>query len=364
MKYQSELVSEILEQRGHELSSLHYESECIEQWIEEYKGAYPKLCDYQSEWLNYINENPIGEFPYVTLSDVTDATVNNTVPYAYKSAILTGSTKYRDIDTGEILETFEEGRNLELVSVKMPVLTTVGKNLVDDTVLKTANLSEVSVTDLAPIKVEPNKSYYVGLTLQDGKDASTQYFTAEYKDENGIVVVAKYHNHVISFTEEEAQKIKTINIFTNKKHGYSSAFVEHLWVVESSEATPYEPYKTNILSCLEPVELGSVGEVKDELNLLTQQLTQRTETRPYQEGDELNSEFVTDMTNTRYKLAQEVVKTVELNVTNQDGETLHKIRPIEGTMHLSTDGETIKPSFTGEIPIEAITQNLASFIEE
>ena len=41
-----------------------------------------------------------------------------------KSAILKGSTKYRDIDTGEFLETFEEGRNLELVSVKMPILTT------------------------------------------------------------------------------------------------------------------------------------------------------------------------------------------------------------------------------------------------
>ena len=27
----------------------------------------------------------------------------------------------------------------------------------------------------------------------------------------------------------------------------------------------FEPYKTNILSCNEDVELGSVGEVKDEL---------------------------------------------------------------------------------------------------
>ena len=42
----------------------------------------------------------------------------------FKSAILCGSTKYKDVDTDEILETFEEGRNLELVSVKMPVLTT------------------------------------------------------------------------------------------------------------------------------------------------------------------------------------------------------------------------------------------------
>ena len=97
--------------------------------IEEYKWAYPKLCDYQSEWLNYILEHPIGDFPYETVTTNSTATVNNVVPYAYKSAILKGSTKYRDIDTGEILEAFEEGRNLELVSVKMPVLTATGKNL-------------------------------------------------------------------------------------------------------------------------------------------------------------------------------------------------------------------------------------------
>ena len=38
MKYQSELVKEILDVRGHEKSSLHYESECIETWIKEYEG--------------------------------------------------------------------------------------------------------------------------------------------------------------------------------------------------------------------------------------------------------------------------------------------------------------------------------------
>ena len=79
MKYQSEVIKEIVEARGHKKSSLHYESECAETWIEEAKGAYPKLCDYESEWLNYISilddtgggedpEPPIGEFPYVDLS--------------------------------------------------------------------------------------------------------------------------------------------------------------------------------------------------------------------------------------------------------------------------------------------------------
>ena len=92
INYKSELINKILEERGHEMSALHYESECIETWINEEKGAYPKLTDYESEWLNYIVENPIGEFPYETITDVTDATVNNVVPYAYKSAILKGNT--------------------------------------------------------------------------------------------------------------------------------------------------------------------------------------------------------------------------------------------------------------------------------
>jgi hypothetical protein len=58
-------------------------------------------------------------------------TATDSIEGRSKSAILKGSTKYRDIDTGEFLETFEEGRNLELVSVKMPVLMTTGKNLFD-----------------------------------------------------------------------------------------------------------------------------------------------------------------------------------------------------------------------------------------
>ena len=55
MKYKSELIKEIVGVRGHEKSSLHYES----------------------EWLNYIALNPVGEFPYVILSDVTEAITQN-----------------------------------------------------------------------------------------------------------------------------------------------------------------------------------------------------------------------------------------------------------------------------------------------
>lgn len=45
----------------------------------------------------------------------------NTVDGVCKSAILKGSTKYKDVETGEILDEFDAERNLELVSVKMPL---------------------------------------------------------------------------------------------------------------------------------------------------------------------------------------------------------------------------------------------------
>ena len=48
----------------------------------------------------------------------------NVLDGAFESCVLKGKTKYRDIDTGEILEDFEEGRNLELITVRMPILTT------------------------------------------------------------------------------------------------------------------------------------------------------------------------------------------------------------------------------------------------
>ena len=112
---------------------------------------------------------------------------------------------------------------------------------------------------------------------------------------------------------------------------------------------PYEEnvsgdYKSNILTVNEDVTLRSNESVYDELDLLTGRLTQRID-----ENNEV--------------LAQAVVKTVDLTVVNQDGENV-SLKPIEGTMHLSTSSDTIPPLFSGEIPVEAITQNLASFIGE
>ena len=440
MKYQSELIKEIVDSRGHEMSSLHYESECIETWIEETKGAYPKLCDYESEWLNYIIENPNGVFPYVTITDVTNATVNHVVPYAYKSAILSGNTCYRDIDTGEILESFEEDRNLELVSVKMPVLTTTGKNLFDGKLEKgvidgntgTLSPNDAFVRSVNFIKVQPNKTYVIS-----EKDDSTNFRVYEY---DGNFNYIGYLATKTFTTSSNTSYIKFRTYPKNNDDDVSS--LDFKFMLETGNTiTPYEPYKTNILSTSEDVVLRKVGEVEDTLDLVTGELIQRifketiidySKTSLYDLSDTFIKVRIPLSTSAKidtlgciiaenvpthdnhvaslekfgisnklglynndyhvvyfviekeklqeatlngiktyltqnpitvlYQLATESIKTVDLTVKDENNQPT-TFKPIEGTMHIQTDGQPLKPLLVMEIPVEAITQNLTSFIE-
>ena len=100
MRYESEIIKEIIDTRGHEKSSSHYESECIESWIEEAKGSYPNLGDYQSEWLNSINKNE-GGHTLVNLQQKGTWTINGSgsnqnasYSSALPTSILKPSTKY------------------------------------------------------------------------------------------------------------------------------------------------------------------------------------------------------------------------------------------------------------------------------
>ncbi len=52
----------------------------------------------------------------------------NVLDGAYESCVLKGKTKHIDNDTQEILDTFQDGRNLSLIDVKSPILTNLDAN--------------------------------------------------------------------------------------------------------------------------------------------------------------------------------------------------------------------------------------------
>lgn len=253
-------------------------------------------------------------------------------------------------------------RQIQLISCKMPVLTTIGKNLFDKTKiifdklidLYTGNISDYSLSNMTEfIKVIPNTQYTMSFNFET--NAWTRCFgltEAEHgkyaTDVNGISDKCYFDSSSKKITFTTSPTTKYL-IFM-----FGKGVEESFQFEQGSTATPYEPYKSNILSCLEPVELGSIGEVKDELNLLTQQLTQRTETRPYQDGDELNSEFVTDMTNTRYKLAQDVVKTVDLTTVDQEGNNISKLKTFNDITHIEVKSETaVLPTVSLKVVVDS-----------
>ena len=444
MKYQSELIEEIVDTRGHKESSLHYESECIETWIKEAKGAYPKLCDYESEWLNYISilddtggsedpKPPIGEFPYVVLSDVTEATIDNVVPYAYKSAILKGNTLSAKPLTviGNVESTINADNSVTMIGnggwhhVDYESSNFVG-NKATFVILFSENTVGYDLTyfQFSGFNVENNvintnsfKWYgtITGNTIRFGLKATVQSGSVTFRM---MLLDGDCSNHDISYFEG-MQSVKMPVLTTSNGDGT----------------------KTNILTVNEDVELRGVGNVKDELDLMTGELTQRigevvldennstnfilkgisdntlsfwclhNASSPFvniSKGEDLQTllcDKITRKTNfnedvelihsgtgafvlrilknklqtqdingltlylqsnpitVQYKLATESVKTVDLNIQDQNGKTLSVIKPIEGKMYLSTSSDTIKPLFSGEIPVEAITQNLASFID-
>ena len=487
MKYKSELIKEIVEARGHKKSSLHYESECVETWIEEAKGAYPKLCDYESEWLNYISilddigggedpEPPIGEFPYVVLSDVTEATVDNVVPYAYKSAILKGQTLVNLMQPNFKHWVKNNNEVSPVKATETEIIVDWSKGVSYNHWFTYEDRNEPVFGDM----LKPNTDYTFFVDILEnnptlnglptsgicveiwvwGVRGYTNYCSYISSCKTGIIKfkmnfsrtatsdVTKFGIRVLG-TNSNGEKTIDGGIFRMSKNvlvlegDYTNVDIPYFEGMQSVKmpvltTTNEDGTKSNILTVIEEVELRGIGDVKDTLDCLTGEVVQKvseiiidknTNVMKYQDVEGFNtsgyyvyfpSNFGANTTDficnslpnseatkiqpniapvdeegiainggiIKFRVSNEKgasiedfkkylevnpikliiplvkksVKTVDLSCINEQGESA-TFRPIEGTMHLSTSSDTIKPLFTGEIPVEAIIQNLASFID-
>lgn len=236
-----------------------------------------------------------------------------------------------------------------MTSCKMPVLQTVGKNLFDVNNVISGHITEsagFTPTDNNAKTIDwfyckPNTSYTVS-----GGNRNRWILCNANGEETFIGGVGGNETPTITTLSD------TVKFRCYVGYNAEPIDINNVQLEEGSVATTFESHKTNILTVNEEVELGSVGEVKDELNLLTGQLTQRTETRAYQEDDESNSEVLTDMTNTRYKLPKEVIKTVDLSILDQNGGTQENLHSFaNGQLQVSSEAEnSLLPTVQYEIP--------------
>lgn len=245
--------------------------------VEKIQSRYEFLLAYLIK-----NGGGIGNIDYVLYKfQKEDETLYNTKERPVKSAILKGSTKYKDVETGEILDEFDAERNLELVSVKMPVLTTTGENLFNP---------EKMVVDKGSLygyyKVKDNENIKCTLSLSD-KDTSVELgYVFLGITKTGVNAEGGYDWLVANggvarpSTMSLTSEFNFISIYPNNVDTLNTLTKRFNIQVEYGEVkTAYEPHKSNILTVNEEVELRGIGEgssrVEDELDCLTGEMTER-----------------------------------------------------------------------------------------
>ena len=163
-------------------------------------------------------------------------------------------------------------------SVKMPVLTTVGKNLFDgefelDKYLQkdgTLAASADWATTKNYIRVKPNTTYTQNIRMN-----STIVYVVFY-DKNKNIISAEKGTDLTSTYYSATYTTPNNCYYIKTCYNYSSVGNHLFQIEEGSAATPYEPFKSNILHTPEEVVLRSLPNgVKDTLNLNTGEYVQR-----------------------------------------------------------------------------------------
>lgn len=301
-------------------------------------------------------------------------------------------------------------------SVKLPVLTTTGKNLFDvDNILYNTWVDSTNPNSVGSgntrntldfTKVIPNQTIIAsGLTITGayGYDINKEHVDGIYIQPlitSGMLIPSNVHYIRLTF---------------NNTVDFSNAQLEY-----GTQATTYEPYKTNILSTPKDLELRGIGEVKDELNVTTGELTQRVgeivldgttttilggktsdtiveaiiyfdSSTPKKHNMSTNGisdkvitttshvdtmnyvRFNTGATNyiiygilsnqletadvagvkkylqanpitVQYELATPIIKTVDLNVVDQNNTKIDKIHVFDGTTHVNASSDELTPT--------------------
>ena len=164
-------------------------------------------------------------------------------------------------------------------SVKMPGLTTVGKNLLNPNTYTIGWAVENLIKNDDSFTLDITEGWG-GIQFKDLKLKPNTNYTFKFETNKSTVI------GFAKISGQENQGGKTEFTFTTDNTGLitltieaksptSSITLSNIQLEEGDIATTYEHYKSNILSTPEDLELRGVGKVKDELNVATGELTQR-----------------------------------------------------------------------------------------
>ena len=160
-------------------------------------------------------------------------------------------------------------------SVKMPVLTTTGKNLYSYGDLTINN----PITYIWYYTNGKISSFGSSCKRTDGgnwfylEKGVYSYKSINENIQNNIILVGE--GETLYDSRKEVPSGWYVFRFKTKPESVDYAKISQIQLEKGPNITTYEPYKSTIVSCNEEVELRGIGDVKDELNLTTGELTQR-----------------------------------------------------------------------------------------
>lgn len=320
MNYESNILKRLIDTYG-VVGNPRYISEIIKEFIVQGKERFPNLFTYQADWLAHIDE--FGLNPSYTVSYTGQSIyAPNTLERPVKSAILKGQTLENRVSSydfgGDALlyearffdKPFQKGETITVFVVN-PNVTTIK---VGTFLEESGNWLRDIVYDVSINKkinyIVPKETIvkYVGVVVNNRNDSSGF--------ENSVVVVNGDQSHLnINTYFDGIQGVKMPVLTTSNEDGT----------------------KTNILTVNEDVTLRSNGDVCDELDLLTGKLTQRIG----EDGE---------------VLTQESVKTVDLNILDQNGQNIKQLMSFNGGTHFNTGSAEGSPLPVLSVSVETDLQ--------
>lgn len=241
-------------------------------------GLYLEVMDSEGNYTEYTSEDGV-------------ITVPNTREGAYVTqAKLLGKTKYKDQQTGELLDNWEDGRDLKLESVESPGLTTTGKNLFDMAKTDSGYLTmDDPYTLYTPdynnktsgyIKVKPNTTYVYSINGFELDEVGGFYWTGWYYYSDINIVSSINSQRQVNMGNKE--KNKTVEFTTPSDCHYIRIGSRGLalkgataQLEEGAQATAYKPYQSSLLSVYKDTTLKGIDAVRDTLDLVTGRMTER-----------------------------------------------------------------------------------------
>lgn len=169
-------------------------------------------------------------------------------------------------------------------SVKMPVLTTTGKNLLNPNLYPEHATGTCEKHGIVATYNSDGSITFSG--TNNGTTIST-FMTGDIKPYlvDGKTYIFNYSTQITNY-DGTKQWVKSFTVDKSKQE-YISPYIQfslgevvsnvvyYPMLEEGSTTTSYEPYKSNILSTPEDLELRGIGNIKDKLNVATGELTQR-----------------------------------------------------------------------------------------